>query len=214
MDGAPLIIARGPAWILISKPAGLPSVPGRGPGLADCAITRVQQLHPEALTVHRLDMATSGLLLLARGPEHQRSLSMAFEQRRVHKVYEALVDGWMTQDEGVIDLPLAADWPRRPRQRVDTEHGKASSTHYRVLERLQQPGATARTRVELQPLTGRSHQLRVHLMALGHPICGDTLYADDRPGAASARLMLHARVLALDDPCTGLRQCFSCPTPF
>jgi tRNA pseudouridine32 synthase / 23S rRNA pseudouridine746 synthase len=214
MEDTSLIVAVGPAWIVVNKPAGLPSVPGRGPELADCAIARIQRLHPEALTVHRLDMATSGLLILARGPQHQRSLSMAFERRQVHKVYEALVSGCMVQDQGVIDLPLAADWPRRPRQRVDTEHGKPSTTHYRVLERLQQAGAEPRTRVELEPITGRSHQLRVHLMSCGHPICGDTLYADEPHTAAYPRLMLHARVLALDDPCSGARESFSCPTPF
>jgi tRNA pseudouridine32 synthase/23S rRNA pseudouridine746 synthase len=213
-EGEPRVIALGLAWIVVDKPAGLPSVPGRAPELADCAVTRVQRLFPEALTVHRLDMATSGLLLLARGPLHQRGLSIAFERRQVHKVYEAVVDGCMAQDEGVIDLPLAADWPRRPRQCVDTKRGKPSTTHYRVLERLPGAGTAPRTRVELQPRTGRSHQLRVHLLALGHPICGDTLYADDRPTAASPRLMLHARDLALDDPCTGTRASFSCPTPF
>ncbi|MCE2658998.1 MAG: RluA family pseudouridine synthase [Rubrivivax sp.] len=213
-ESEPRVIALGLAWIVVDKPAGLPSVPGRGPELADCAVTRVQRRFPEALTVHRLDMATSGLLLLARGPLHQRSLSIAFEQRQVHKVYEAVVDGWMAQDAGVIDLPLAADWPRRPRQCVDTTRGKPSTTHYRVLERLHGSGDAPRTRVELQPRTGRSHQLRVHLLALGHPICGDTLYADNHPTAASARLMLHARDLALDDPCTGNRASFSCPTPF
>jgi tRNA pseudouridine32 synthase/23S rRNA pseudouridine746 synthase len=182
--------------LLINKPSGLLSVPGRGPDKQDCAIQRVQQCHPEALIVHRLDMATSGLLLLARGAAMQRSLSMAFEARRVHKRYIALLEGELAgPDEGEVDLPLITDWPNRPRQKIDHQIGKASLTRYRVLSR-----SAGQTRVELEPVTGRTHQLRVHMLALGHPIMGDALYgAQVESGDAPARLFLHACSLALPD---------------
>ena len=181
--------------IVVVKPAGLLSVPGRGAHLQDCASARVQRRHADALIVHRLDMATSGLLLFARGAEVQRGLSRAFAQREVEKRYVAVVDGLIANDAGEISLPLAADWPNRPRQRVDAEHGKAALTRWRVLER----DTVARTtRVQLEPVTGRSHQLRVHLLALGHPILGDALYA--APQARAARLLLHACRLCLAHP--------------
>jgi tRNA pseudouridine32 synthase/23S rRNA pseudouridine746 synthase len=177
--------------LLINKPSGLLSVPGRGPDKQDCAIHRVQQLYPEALIVHRLDMATSGLLLLARGAAMQRSLSMAFEARRVHKRYEALVAGELAGPaEGEVDLPLSADWPNRPRQQVDHQSGKPSLTRYRVQSRSE-----GQTRLELEPVTGRTHQLRVHMLALGHPIIGDALYG----GRPAERLYLHACALKLPD---------------
>ncbi|MCV2358796.1 pseudouridine synthase [Paucibacter sp. TC2R-5] len=179
------------ALLLINKPSGLLSVPGRGEDKQDCAIHRVQRLYPEALIVHRLDMATSGLLLLARGAAMQRALSMAFEGRRVHKRYEALLAGNLPlPDAGEVDLPLITDWPNRPRQKIDHQIGKASLTRYRVLSRCAQ-----QTRVELEPVTGRTHQLRVHMLALGHPIIGDTLYR----GQAAPRMYLHARTLKLPD---------------
>ncbi len=177
--------------LLINKPSGLLSVPGRGPDKQDCAIHRVQQLYPEALIVHRLDMATSGLLLLARGTAMQRSLSMAFEARRIHKRYVALLTGELPGlTEGEVDLPLITDWPNRPRQMVDHQIGKPSLTRYRIQSR-----GFGRTRVELEPVTGRTHQLRVHMLALGHPIIGDTLYG----AQTEDRMYLHACLLELPD---------------
>lgn len=181
-------------WIVVvDKPAGLLSVPGRGAERSDCAVSRVQAYAPDALTVHRLDMATSGLLVFARGPEMQRALSRAFMLRGVHKRYVADVHGQVQSDQGSIDLPLSTDWPNRPRQRVDPVAGKPSLTRWRVLDRRGDV-----TRIELEPVTGRSHQLRVHLAAIGHPICGDELYG---PQAAEfARMRLHASRLSLAHP--------------
>lgn len=175
--------------VVVDKPAGLLSVPGRTE--ADCASARVQALYPDALIVHRLDQATSGLLLFARGAQAQRELSADFAERRVQKCYVAVVDGALV-GEGIIDLPLAADWPNRPRQQVDLERGKPSETRWRTLA-----PAGAHTRVALEPVTGRSHQLRVHLAELGHPIVGDTLYAPPAIAAASSRLLLHASELRI-----------------
>jgi tRNA pseudouridine32 synthase/23S rRNA pseudouridine746 synthase len=195
--------------VVIDKPAGLLAVPGRGDGKRDCAWLRVQSAFADALVVHRLDMATSGLMAFGRGAAVQRTLSMAFERREVDKRYVAVVAGTLAQDTGSIDLPLGADWPARPRQKVDLERGKPSLTRWRVLAR---DGRT--TRLELQPVTGRSHQLRVHLAAIGHPIVGDALYAPTTPQAASARLLLHACRLTLVHPARGQRVDFDCPAPF
>ncbi|MBV8036708.1 pseudouridine synthase [Roseateles sp.] len=173
--------------VVIDKPAGLLSVPGRTE--PDCASARVQALFADALIVHRLDQATSGLLLFARGVEAQRELSADFAERRVGKVYIAVVAGHL-EGEGHIDLPLAADWPNRPRQQVDHTRGKPSQTRWRALAH-----EGGHTRVALEPLTGRSHQLRVHMAALGHAILGDTLYAPPAIAAASPRLLLHASEL-------------------
>lgn len=181
--------------IVIDKPAGLLSVPGRGEAKQDCASARLQALYADALIVHRLDQATSGLLLFARGAQAQRELSADFAERRVDKRYEAVVSGTL-EGAGLIDLPLAADWPNRPRQQVDQLHGKPSQTRWEAL------GATGPgTRVALQPITGRSHQLRVHLAALGHPILGDTLYAPTEMQALAPRLLLHACALHLPHLC-------------
>lgn len=175
--------------VVIDKPAGLLSVPGRRE--PECASAQVQATYPDALIVHRLDQATSGLLVFARGPQAQRELSADFAERRVDKVYIAIVAGRL-EGEGLIDLPLAADWPNRPRQQVDFERGKPSQTRWRSL------GAEGPyTRVALSPITGRSHQLRVHLAALGHPIVGDALYAPPDVASASPRLLLHASELQI-----------------
>lgn len=179
--------------VVIDKPAGLLSVPGRVQ--ADCASARVQAIYPDALVVHRLDQPTSGLLLFARGIQAQRELSDDFAQRRVGKVYIAIVAGRLV-GEGLIDLPLAADWPNRPRQQVDFERGKPSQTRWRVLPHEGDDGG-GHTRVALEPLTGRSHQLRVHMAALGHAILGDALYAAPDIAAARPRLLLHAAELKL-----------------
>jgi len=183
--------------IVVDKPSGLLSVPGKGPDKADCAAARVQASYPDALVVHRLDQATSGLLLFARGLAAQRRLSRAFETREVQKCYLAVVDGLLADDEGLIDLPLAPDWPQRPRQRVDHAHGKPAQTRWCVLSR-DTPALTSR--VELRPLTGRTHQLRLHLQAIGHAMLGDALYAPPEVLARSPRLLLHAWQLRLPHP--------------
>lgn len=193
--GAPLHLDAD--LIALSKPAGLLSVPGRGPDKADCLLARLQQAHPEALLVHRIDMGTSGLLVFARHLAAQRALSRAFEQRQVRKRYVAVVQGQVAGESGSIDLPLICDWPRRPRQIVDPQHGRPALTHWQVLARDPQGRFT---RLALQPVTGRSHQLRVHLQALGHPILGDELYAADPQAPGAARLLLHAERLELPHP--------------
>ena len=199
--------------LVLDKPAGLLSVPGRGPDKQDCASIRAQAQWPDALIVHRLDMATSGLLLLARGAALQRSLSMAFESRDVHKRYVAIVAGHMAQDSGEIHQPLLADWPNRPRQKV-TPAGKPSLTRWRVLAREQDALGRPQTRLELEPVTGRTHQLRVHLQHIGHPMLGDTLYADADVSARSQRLLLHASELALTHPVSGAALHWHSPVPF
>lgn len=186
------------ALVVAIKPAGWLAVPGRGADKADCLAARVQALHPDARVVHRLDQATSGLMLFARGPEHQRQVALAFEQRRVGKAYVALVHGLPADDEGCIELPLSADWPRRPRQKVDLDAGRPARTEWRVLQRDALQGVS---RLELRPVTGRTHQLRVHLAAIGHPIAGDALYGPQPD--ATPRLMLHARWLRLAHPASG-----------
>jgi tRNA pseudouridine32 synthase / 23S rRNA pseudouridine746 synthase len=203
--------------LVIDKPAGLLSVPGRGADKQDCASARVQRRYPDAMVVHRLDMATSGLMLMGRGAQMQRLLSGAFARREVAKRYVAVVagqlqapahdaDGW-----SLIDLPLAADWPRRPRRIVDAEHGKPSQTRWRVVSF---DAERDETRLALEPVTGRTHQLRVHLQALGHPILCDSLYGSAQEQARSARLMLHAGELALAHPATGKPLAFSSAAPF
>lgn len=202
--------------LVLNKPPGLLSVPGRGADKQDCLSGRVQARYPDALIVHRLDMATSGLLLMARSLALQRSLSQLFERREVHKRYTAMVngqlkpaaspDGW-----GLIDLPIAVDWPRRPLRIIDAALGKPSQTRWRALEF---DAAAHSTRVELDPLTGRSHQLRVHLQALGHPILGDALYAPEAVQAKAPRLLLHACALGFVHPATGERLAFDSPPGF
>ena len=196
------------ALIVIDKPAGLLAVPGRGEHLQDCAAARVQALHADAKLVHRLDQATSGLMVFARGLAAQRALSRAFAERRVAKRYIAIVAGLVVDDEGCIDLPLAADWPNRPRQQVDRERGKASLTRWRVLAR---DAAQGTSRLELEPITGRSHQLRVHLLSIGHAIVGDALYA---PASPAPRLMLHASALTIAHPVDARALNFSSAAPF
>lgn len=195
-------------FVVVDKPAGLLAVPGRGAAGLDSLAARVTRHWPDALVVHRLDMATSGLIVFARGPRAQRTLSEAFAARRVQKEYVAVVHGLVGDDDGVIDLPLAPDWPRRPRQQVDLAHGRPSLTHWRVLAR---DAAAQRTRVALEPVTGRSHQLRVHTLAIGHPVVGDALYAPDVP---APRLLLHAARLELPHPRSGVMSPFVSPVPF
>lgn len=204
-----MIVHLDEALVVADKPAGLPTVPGRPVELHDCLWHRVRASVPDALVVHRLDMGTSGLVLFARGIEAQRALSRAFAQREVGKTYVAVVSGEVVGEAGEIDLPLAADWPNRPKQKVDHAVGRPSLTRWRVLAR--EPG---RTRLMLEPLTGRSHQLRVHLAAIGHPILGDTLYAAEAARHAAARLLLHASALALRDLRDGTARHWSSAVPF
>jgi tRNA pseudouridine32 synthase/23S rRNA pseudouridine746 synthase len=188
--------------LVLAKPAGLLCVPGRGPDKQDCLSARAQALWPGALVVHRLDQATSGLVLMARHPEAQRRLGDAFAQRRVHKRYQAVVRGRPADDGAwrTIDLPIAADWPRRPLRVIDHASGKPSQTRWRSAGH---DGARGVTLLDLEPLTGRTHQLRVHLAAIGHPILGDALYADTATQALAPRLLLHACALAFEHPATG-----------
>jgi tRNA pseudouridine32 synthase/23S rRNA pseudouridine746 synthase len=208
---APDIVFADDTLIVADKPAGLLAVPGRGADKQDCLAARVQARYADAQIVHRLDMATSGLLVLGRGALAQRSLSIAFAQRRVHKRYTAVVAGTIENAEGRIELPLICDWPNRPRQKVDHALGKPSLTLYRA---LQHDRTHDTTRVELEPVTGRSHQLRVHLAELGHPILGDTLYASPAVQAMAPRLLLHASLLRLPHPVTGEALTFESPAPF
>jgi tRNA pseudouridine32 synthase/23S rRNA pseudouridine746 synthase len=197
--------------LVLDKPAGLLAVPGRGEDKQDCLATRAQRLWPDARVVHRLDMATSGLFLMARGLHGQRLLSRAFEQREVDKEYVAVVHGTpgTVGSEGLIELPIGADWPNRPLQKVDLEHGRPSSTRWRVLE-----AGADRSRLALEPLTGRSHQLRLHLQAIGHPILGDALYAPPAVQALAPRLLLHASALAFRHPANGERLALQSAPPF
>lgn len=201
------------ACIVVVKPSGILCVPGRNQSPEACLSAHVQQRFADARVVHRLDMATSGLVLFARGAEAQRRLAGAFAAREVQKRYLAVVDGQVTAASGTIDLPLLADWPHRPRQKVDREHGKPALTHYRVLAREQRAGSPA-TRLELRPVTGRSHQLRVHLLALGHPVLGDALYAPPAVLQRAERLLLHAAGLQFPHPLTGMNVCFDAAAPF
>ena len=204
------------ALLVLAKPAGLLSVPGRGADKQDCASARAQQQWPGALVVHRLDMATSGLLLMARTPDVQRALSHAFAQREVEKHYQAIVQGCMSAPEsqggwGDIELPIAADWERRPLRVIDHERGKASHTRWRVLAMDE---AAQTTRLELSPITGRTHQLRLHLAAIGHAILGDALYADTTTQARAPRLLLHATRLAFTHPTNGAWVQYALPPDF
>ncbi|HSV68862.1 MAG TPA: RluA family pseudouridine synthase [Methylibium sp.] len=203
-DG-PLPLYADGALIVVDKPAGLLAVPGRGPDKQDCLVTRLQGRWPGARTVHRLDEATSGLMVFALGLAEQRALSRAFERREVGKGYVAVVDGRVADDRGAIDLPIGADWAERPRRRIDHATGRAALTRWRVLDR----GATT-TRLALEPLTGRTHQLRVHLAAIGHPIIGDRLYG----GFDAPRLLLHASALRFVHPTSGETLAFESPPPF
>jgi tRNA pseudouridine32 synthase / 23S rRNA pseudouridine746 synthase len=204
------------ALLVFDKPAGLLAVPGRGEDKQDCLATRAQAEFPDALVVHRLDMATSGLIVMARGLPAQRAPNLAFEKRQVHKQYAAVVHGLLAPPDaqdgwGLVDLPLILDWLNRPRSIVDHAQGRPSRTRWQVLEH---DTAADTTRVLLEPVTGRSHQLRVHLQALGHPILGDPLYAPPAVTATAPRLLLHARRLALFHPASGEPMVFDCPPPF
>jgi tRNA pseudouridine32 synthase/23S rRNA pseudouridine746 synthase len=194
--------------LLVDKPSGLLSVPGKGAHLADCLLTRVQTAFPGALLVHRLDMDTSGVMVFALTPHAQRHLGLQFERRHVKKTYQARVWGEMTGKTGTVDLPLIVDWPNRPLQHVNYETGKPAKTDWRVM-RVED----GTTRLRLMPLTGRSHQLRVHMREIGHPILGDPFYATG-PARDFPRLMLHAESLKLRHPDGGKGMLFRAPVPF
>jgi tRNA pseudouridine32 synthase/23S rRNA pseudouridine746 synthase len=202
------LIHRDSQIVVVHKPAGLLSVPGRGDDRADCLIGRLRRAFPEVLLVHRLDLDTSGVMVFALTRAAQANLGQQFEMRQVRKVYLARVRGRLEPKEGRIDLPLAVDWPNRPRQQVNHETGRAAVTDWRVVRAEQDE-----SRVRLMPQTGRSHQLRVHMAEIGHPILGDPLYAT---GAARdfPRLMLHAESLRLRDIESGRSVTFSAPCPF
>ena len=198
--------------LVLNKPSGLLSVPGRGADKQDCLSARVQARFADALVVHRLDMATSGLLVMARGLDAQRALSAAFERRQVHKRYVADVSGLLPlhADWQTIDLPILVDWPNRPLRTIQAD-GQPSQTRWRCV--AQDPQRQT-SRLELEPLTGRSHQLRVHLLALGHPILGDALYAPPSVQAMAPRLALHASGLGLAHPASGVPLHWDCPADF
>jgi len=198
--------------IIVNKPSGLLSVPGRGELKKDCLITRIQQDYPEALIVHRLDMPTSGIIVLARSPEIHKKLSKLFQVRKISKEYIAVVKGTMETTTGEIDLPLITDWPNRPKQMVDYENGKPSKTKFEVLS-INNKNKT--TRLKLTPITGRSHQLRVHLLSIGHIIVGDHLYADETVNKTTdSRLLLHASKISFCHPTTQSVISVDCPCDF
>ncbi|KGJ05700.1 ribosomal large subunit pseudouridine synthase A [Paracoccus halophilus] len=204
----PQVIHADHQVLVVCKPHGLLSVPGRGADRADCLIARLRAAFPTILLVHRLDLDTSGVMVFALTPEAQRHLSRQFEERRTKKTYVARLWGRLQPKTGTVDLPLIVDWPNRPRQMVDRDRGRPARTDWRVVR-----ADDMETRVRLSPVTGRSHQLRVHMAELGHPILGDPLYAG---GAAAEfpRLMLHAESLRFRHPETGIMQGFTAPAPF
>lgn len=206
--GPPRVLHADSAILIVNKPEGLLSVPGRGEDRADCLINRLRADYPDVLLVHRLDLDTSGIMVFARTKAAQGGLGKQFEARSVKKVYVARLHGEMAQATGTVDLPLIVDWPNRPRQHVNHDTGRPAVTDWQVIAVGQ-----GETRVHLMPRTGRSHQLRVHMAELGHPILGDSLYAT---GAARAhpRLMLHAESLCLCHPDTGASLTVSAPCPF
>jgi tRNA pseudouridine32 synthase/23S rRNA pseudouridine746 synthase len=183
--------------LAVNKPTGLLSVPGRGPDKQDCMIARVQESYAGALIVHRLDMSTSGLLLMALDKDTHRQLSRQFQQREISKQYTAVVAGRLEKPEGLIDKPMICDWPNRPRQIIDHEKGKPAQTRYETIEYI--PGNNT-TRLMLSPITGRTHQLRLHCKSIGHAILGDELYAGPEVVAGAERLLLHASSLSFPHP--------------
>ncbi len=194
--------------LAVNKPAGLLSVPGKGPELADCLISRLEAVYPQVLLVHRLDRDTSGVMIFALTPHAQRHLGLQFEKRQTQKRYVARVAGRLEPKTGTVDLPLIVDWPNRPLQKVDHDTGKPAVTDWRVLK-----ANDDESKVQLFPQTGRSHQLRVHMLALGHPILGDPLYAPDTADRYP-RMMLHAEELRIRHPDGGIGTKFRVKAPF
>ena len=207
-DGPLCVLHRDDDLLLVDKPSGLLSVPGKGSHLADCLLARVQAVFPTALLVHRLDRDTSGVMVFALTPHAQRHLGLQFEKRQTKKTYVARVWGEMAEKTGTVDLPLIVDWPNRPRQMVDPENGRPAQTDWRVVR-----AGGGETRVRLMPRTGRSHQLRVHMLALGHPILGDPFYAE-ASARAHPRLMLHSETLQFRHPDGGQGLRVTAKAPF
>ncbi|MGY0564659.1 MAG: bifunctional tRNA pseudouridine(32) synthase/23S rRNA pseudouridine(746) synthase RluA [Paraglaciecola chathamensis] len=203
------IVFKDEHLLVLNKPSGLLTVPGKALEHKDSLELRVQRVYPTAKIVHRLDMATSGLLVMALDKDNHRQLSKQFELRQTRKTYIARVYGEVSGERGSVDLPLICDWPNRPKQMVCQQRGKPSLTHWRVLERNDNS-----TRMELTPVTGRSHQLRVHMLSLGHPILGDRLYAHSDALTMAQRLQLHAQTLGFTHPVTELPLELSAPVPF
>lgn len=198
MTNAPLDILHLDDDLLIAnKPSGLLTVPGKGPENQHCLYKQALAFNPNARIVHRLDQATSGIVMFPLNYPCLKQLTHQFEARAIHKRYLAVVHGLVGQDEGEVTLPLICDWPNRPRQKVCFEHGKSAHTRYKVIHRDQ---GLQQTRLELEPVSGRTHQLRVHMLSLGHPILGDRLYAPDEIIAQAPRLLLHAQELWLNHP--------------
>lgn len=195
--------------LVVDKPSGLLSVPGKGAHLADCLLSRVQEAFPQALLVHRLDRDTSGIMIFALSPHAQRHLGLQFEKRQTKKTYVARISGHLDPRKGTVDLPLIVDWPNRPKQMVCHETGKPAVTDWRVVKY-----SDDETRVKLMPKTGRSHQLRVHMLALGHPILGDPFYATGAARDDHNRLMLHSEELRLRHPDGGKGLSFRAKAPF
>jgi len=208
-SGPVTVIYRDDELLLVDKPTGLLSVPGKAEDHKDCLETRVKATFPEALLVHRLDMDTSGLMVFAMTRASQRHLGLQFERRHVEKTYRAEVWGEVSPDDGEVDLPLIVDWPNRPLQKICAETGKLAQTRWSVISRTERV-----TALKLMPKTGRSHQLRVHMLAIGHPILGDRFYATGAALAASDRLMLHAESLTIYHPDGGKRVKFKASCPF
>ena len=195
--------------LVLEKPSGLLSVPGRGPDLQDCLSSRIQTRFPTAVVVHRLDRDTSGLMVMALDKASQRNISLQFEKRHVQKVYECIVQGTPSEYSGCITLPIGRDLTRPPRYKIDHENGRFSETSWTVLE-----NHNCNARLLIKPLTGRSHQIRLHLASVDHPILGDPLYADATALAAADRLLLHAREIQLSHPTTGETMCWQSACPF
>ena len=205
------ILHKDDALLVLNKPSGLLSVAGRGADKQDCLTLRVQAEYPQAMNVHRLDMDTSGIMVMARDRSVHRQLSRLFQAREVHKHYVSVVDGRMQQSAGEIVFPLTADWPNRPRQKVDYQNVKASTRRFSVMHH---DAGENTTRVDLAPETGRTHQLRIHLQTLGHAILGDTLYAGRAVREKADRLLLHATSLSFMHPLSGEQLCFVSEAPF
>lgn len=208
-NAPPEVLYRDDAIIVLNKPSGLLHVPGKDPRLWDCLDVRVRKIFPTASVIHRLDRDTSGVVVMGLNKTAHAAVAMQFEKRTTQKIYIARVWGVMTEDRGHIDLPLAVDWDRKPRHRVDFDNGRPAQTDWEVIAR---EGNT--TRVRLFPLTGRTHQLRVHMLSLGHPILGDRFYAEGEALEAAERLQLHAASLRFKHPVTGEYCVFTAPEPF
>ena len=203
------IVYRDNDLVVLNKPSGLLTVPGRLPEHKDCLENRVARVLPSATIVHRLDMATSGIIIMALNKPAHVAISQQFEKRKTQKRYIARVFGHVKEEQGSVDQPLICDWPNRPKQMIDHERGKPSLTHYKVLSY-----GDNSTLVELTPITGRSHQLRVHMLSIGHPILGDRLYAHDEALAMATRLNLHAQMLSIHHPVSNKEMTFLADCPF